>query len=446
MVLHKVSLFCFIFVVANAFADAGATGDAAATPTTPFRNDVHVLMYETDSTLERDPSSPLHFFKERSKVANLKTTVFGGDLAYHGFGDKYQTLRPLLELMDRNKLVILADARDVALNVPENEEAAMQAVDRFMEAFKKLTKDAPHAVVMSAESQCCVSAMSHAHPRDYFDPKTKKRMKRACSSGTEGCWYDENENIYSWVEFMYERAHNDTGLDYIGDVYLNAGLMAGYPADLINMLDVIDIGPSEDDQAVLSGLMYSFPDMIVLDYDQEMFGNNQWPRGLVDGCVFETKEPESPLVHTEIGTQPLILHTPGKFYGCLDMLIEELGGTSQQRYLDSHPEGNPRVVNKEHEGRRQLREIDHVVSRKKEKESQSANNKGIDIESLLAEAGIEIETPTAPSNYGNYGQYGQYGNYGNYGVGRSTGIETVYVRLDGRERREALRGRRTLTR
>jgi hypothetical protein len=43
-------------------------------------------MYETDSTLERDPSQPLYFFKERTKVANLKTTIFGGDLAYHGFG------------------------------------------------------------------------------------------------------------------------------------------------------------------------------------------------------------------------------------------------------------------------------------------------------------------------------------------------------------------------
>jgi hypothetical protein len=147
---------------------------------------------------------------------------------------------------------------------------------------------------------------------------------------------------------MYERAYNDTGLDYIGDVYLNAGLMAGYPADLINLLDVIDIGPSEDDQAVLSGLMYSFPDLVVLDYNQEMFGNNQWPRGLVDGCVFQKKDGEVPLIHAELDTQPLILHTPGKFYGCLDVLIEDLGGTSLQRYLNDHPEGNPRRISSKH--------------------------------------------------------------------------------------------------
>ena len=260
--------------------------------------------------------------------------------------------------MDRNKLVVLADARDVALNVPDDEQIATEAVDRFMSVYKKLTKNAPHAVVMSAESQCCVSAMSHAHPRDYFDPVTRKRTSRACASGNPGCWWDENENIYSWVEFMYERAYNDTGLDYIGDVYLNAGLMAGYPADLINLLDVIDIGPSEDDQAVLSGLMYSFPDLVVLDYNQEMFGNNQWPRGLVDGCVFQKKDDKVPLIHTELDTQPLILHTPGKFYGCLDVLIEDLGGSSLQRYLNDHPEGNPRRKSKQAETERRDLEED----------------------------------------------------------------------------------------
>jgi hypothetical protein len=323
-----------------------------------FRKDVHVLMYETDSSLERDPASPLYFFKERSNIAALKTTVFGGDLDYHGFGDKYQTLRPLLELLDKTKLVILADARDVILNVPEDSQAASRAVDQFMDAYHRLTRDAPNAVVMSAESQCCVSAMSHAHPGDYFDAQTMKRQKRACASGTEGCWWDENKNIYSWVEFMHERAFNDTGIDYVGDVYLNAGLMVGYPSDLMKLLDAIDIGPSEDDQAVLSGLMYSFPEMIVLDYDQEMFGNNQWPRGLEAGCVFDGTTSSSRLMHRETGTEPLIVHTPGKFYGCLDVLIEELGGASLQRYLATHPEGNPRRTNEPKIRRRLLRKND----------------------------------------------------------------------------------------
>jgi len=325
----------------------------AVTANHSSRDDIHVLMYETDESIEHDPSSPLSFFKERSTFANLPTTVYGGGQSYKGFGDKYQTLRSVLDAIDPNKIVVVADARDVALNIPENGDAATKAIDRFVETYRKLTKDDPGAVVMSAEGQCCVSAMTHAHPREYFDPITKKRAKRACSSGKEGCYWNQNDNIYAWVDFHRQRAFDKTGIprnvNPVGDVYLNAGLMAGYPADLMNLVDVLDIHSTEDDQAVLSGLMYQFPDMIVLDYGQEMFGNNQWPRGLIDGCIYEKEEgttdpKQSFLVHTETGTEPLIIHTPGKFYGCLDVLIEELGGTSQQRYLHESPQGNPREL------------------------------------------------------------------------------------------------------
>jgi hypothetical protein len=297
-----------------------------------FRDDVMVLMYETDDSLQHDKKSPLHFFQQKGKIANLQTTVFGGKLAYHGFGDKYQTLKPLLEVADKTKLVILADARDVILNVPDNEAFASLAIDNFMETYTKLTADAPNAVVLSAESQCCVSAMAHAHPGEYFDPITKERKSRACSSGKSDCLWYQSPNLEDWQTFMENLAFDTTGED-LSDVYLNAGLMAGYPEDLINLLNVLNIDPSEDDQAVLSGLLYQFPDMIKLDYKQEMFGNNQWPRGLVDGCVFEPQGDHLSLIHTETGTEPLILHTPGKFYDCLDVLMEDLGGVSQQRYL-----------------------------------------------------------------------------------------------------------------
>ena len=301
-----------------------------------FRDDVHVLMYETDASLGQQSNSPLHFFKERSEMAGLRTTVFGNNLDFRGFGDKYQNLRPLLEIINQDTLIILADARDVALNVPEDEDMAIAAIDHFVQNFERLTKDSPNAVVLSAESQCCVSAMSHAHPSEYFDTVNGKRNKRACSSGHKGCRWDDNQNIHSWVNFMHKRAQDATGLPAkeIGDVYLNAGLMAGYPKDLINLLNMMDIDPREDDQAVLSGLMYTYPDMLVLDYGQEIFGNNQWTKGVEDGCVFEGHGSDSPLIHLDTKTQPLMIHTPGKFYACLDLIIEALGGQSQQRY---HP-------------------------------------------------------------------------------------------------------------
>lgn len=306
---------------------------AAASNNGPVRDDVQILMYETDPNLEHDPTSPLHFFKERGNVAAIQTTVFGGNLAYHGFGDKYQTLKALLEIIDQNKLVVVADARDVALNVPDHPTIATQAVDRFLDAYDRLTKDSPHAVVMSAEAQCCVSAMAHAHPSEYFNITTGRRNKRACASGNSDCLWYPSQNIEEWQAFMEDRSYEKHHKELL-DVYLNAGLMAGHPQDLIRLLDVMDVEPYEDDQAVLSGLMYSFPDMIVLDYEQEMFGNTQWTRGLPDGCIFESQGPASPLIHSITGTEPLILHTPGKFYSCLDILIESLGGVSLKRYSE----------------------------------------------------------------------------------------------------------------
>ena len=400
-----------------------------------FRDDVHVLMYETDATLEAQSNTPLHFFTERSQLANLKTTVYGNNLDFRGFGDKYQNLRPLLEIVNKDTLIILADARDVALNVPEDEDMAIAAVDHFVENFKVMTKNTPNAVVLSAESQCCVSAMSHAHPGEYFDPVTGKRNKRACYSGAGNCGWSENENISSWVNFMQQRAFNETGLKNvadIGDMYLNAGLMAGYPKDLINLLNVMDIDPYEDDQAVLTGLMYTYPEMIILDYGQEMFGNNQWTRGVADGCVFEGHGSESPLFHLETQTQPLMIHTPGKFYACLDIIIEALGGKSQQRY---HPSTRKLLTGRLSlaaqlglGGAASATDIVESLDAPVQEEPEEAETVAPTEKSVAVEADIEEEIEIdgeetseveedVPENYGAYGNYGQYGatNYGNYG-------------------------------
>jgi len=403
------------------------------------RKDVQILMYETDSTMEQDPKSPLYFMKKRSEVANLKTTVYGGDLPFRGFGDKYQTLRPLLEIANPNTLIILTDARDTVLNVPDDEDIARGVVDYFVDSFNILTEKTPNAVVISAEAQCCVSAMTHAHPSEYFDTVTGKRNKRACSSGLPGCRWSENDNINSWVGFMNQRAFNTTGQEYNGDAYLNAGVMAGYPKDLINLLDTMDIEPTEDDQAVLTGLMYAYPDMIVLDYDQEMFGNNQWTRGPIDGCVFEGDGSESSLIHIETKTQPLIIHAPGKFYGCLDIIIESLGGESQQRY---HSDARKLLT-----GRLSLaaqlglggagkgpttEDMGPVVEKEAPDNYAQYGNYGYGIASNYAPDNYgqdgDDTSNYAPKNYGQYGvasnyapeNYGQYGEASNYGNGVAT--------------------------
>ena len=194
-----------------------------------------------------------------------------------------------------------------------------------------MTKNLPDAVVMSAESQCCVSAMSQASPRDYFDPITGKRNVRACASGEDTCPYQDGFNVNAWKTFMSELAYHQTGR-YHESVFLNAGLFAGPASNMLRLLDRVDIGQTEDDQAVMSGLLYHDPHALVLDYENELFGVAEWPKGLREGCVF-FKDSDDVLVHSVTKASPMIIHTPGKFYGCLDLLIEKVGGASQQRYL-----------------------------------------------------------------------------------------------------------------
>eukprot|EP00531_Pseudo-nitzschia_arenysensis_P001874 CAMPEP_0116132046 /NCGR_PEP_ID=MMETSP0329-20121206/9338_1 /TAXON_ID=697910 /ORGANISM="Pseudo-nitzschia arenysensis, Strain B593" /LENGTH=520 /DNA_ID=CAMNT_0003626533 /DNA_START=86 /DNA_END=1648 /DNA_ORIENTATION=+ len=374
-----------------------------------FRKDVHFLLYDKHSELENDPTSSLHFFKERSEVSGIRTTVYGGALKESGSGDKLRLLQPILEVANNHELIVVADAREVLLNVPADAKIATEAVDAFLETFGKLTNEHPNAVVVSAEEHCCSAAMSHSSPGDYFDGMT--RNHRACESGAEGCkWEGENERVVSWKESMREIALDETfGEEEYNNVYLNSGILAGYAKNLLQVLKVSDIGPSEDDRAVLTDLMLASPEMIRLDYHQELFGTNPVHKGLSDGCLFEREG--SSLQHMTQMTRPLILQTPNKFYDCLDTMIDAMGGTSQQRYLTDYGNGD--------EGLERRLQAFPEAQRKLPVYMESESNYG-----TYGTYGTYVWTPEEFlqtflfgqygyfANYGNYGNYGQYGNYG----------------------------------
>ncbi|KAI2501962.1 glycosyl transferase [Fragilaria crotonensis] len=294
-------------------------------------------MFETDGTVEHKEHSSLGYFLKTSEKAAQKapiqTTTFGYGKSFTGWGDKYMYVIEMLNNMDEDTLVVVSDARDVMLNVPDNDSAA-NIVNHFISTYMRMTKYLPDAVVMSAESQCCVSAMSQASPLDYFDPATGQRNVRACASGEKTCPYEDGFNVNAWKTFMSELAYQRTGR-YHQSVFLNAGLFAGTAHNIKRLLVRVDIGQTEDDQAVMSGLLYHDPESLVLDYENELFGVAEWPRGLEHGCVF-FKDREDVLIHSVTKASPLIIHTPGKFYGCLDLLIEKVGGLSQRRYLKAN--------------------------------------------------------------------------------------------------------------
>ncbi|KAI2493564.1 sulfotransferase family [Fragilaria crotonensis] len=87
-------------------------------------NKVHIIMFETSSTEQYEENSSLGFFLQTSERVGIETTTFGAGTSFKGWGDKYLHIRDILKEMSDDTLVVVSDARDVLLNVPDRESAA----------------------------------------------------------------------------------------------------------------------------------------------------------------------------------------------------------------------------------------------------------------------------------------------------------------------------------
>ena len=161
------------------------------------------------------------------------------------------------------------------------------SVQEFRDAYNEIIKDSPNAIVVSAEAQCCVSALTHVALGGYFNADGS-RNKRSCSSGEEDCMWAGDDKALPWEKFMKTLALERTDSDS-DDIYLNAGLMVGTAKNLMRVISSASIAKYEDDQAVLTDFMYYHPDQIILDYGQTIFGNNRGGHGgfTDDSCTFD---------------------------------------------------------------------------------------------------------------------------------------------------------------
>jgi hypothetical protein len=299
---------------------------ATAIGTTSNDETINVLVYETVAG-----TSEVNTLQQQidGRINGLNLTVFGKGNGFEGFGNKFISLLPLLREMSENSLVIVTDSRDVLVNNPYNDDKYMNTLaDDFKLAFEELTIDRPGAIVVSAEAQCCVAALTHAAPGSYFNVDGT-RNQIACSSGEAGCLWNEGK-ADPWELFMkklmLERTVTDSNV--YDDMYLNAGLIAGRAKDLLRVVEGTKMEKSEDDQAVLTDYMFRHPEEIVLDYGQKMFGNNR--AGVVglskeEKCTFKIPSGENRLYHSKTDTTPLFIHSPGGFYECHDALSKVLG-------------------------------------------------------------------------------------------------------------------------
>jgi hypothetical protein len=289
---------------------------------------VHLLIYETEVSND----SPVNnLVNQASRIPGLATTVVGQGKKFGGFGSKYESVIPVIERLESDTLVVLSDARDVLINNPmgNNLDVAANAIQEFLSAFEMVSFQQPGAIVVSAEAQCCVSALTYVQPGAYFG-EDGVRTGRACSSGEADCLWNGDEKAIPWESFMKDVAqqHLGAGASIIDDIYLNSGLMVGYVRDILRVLKAADILATEDDQAVLTDYMHQHPQDIILDYGQTMFGNNRGGLngGSTDSCMFTiSTDGSKKLVHKKTATMPLFVHSPGGYLQCHDDLAEQLG-------------------------------------------------------------------------------------------------------------------------
>lgn len=84
----------------------------------------------------------------------------------------------------------------------------------------------------------------------------------------------------------------------------------------------LKITETEDDQALITDLLHMKPEWLVLDYEQTLFGNNQWPRR-EKGCVYDWRGAN--YRHRTYHTVPAFIHTSGKFFTCYNRLAGRMG-------------------------------------------------------------------------------------------------------------------------
>jgi lipopolysaccharide biosynthesis glycosyltransferase len=235
-----------------------------------------------DHFMANEKYSPIQFltYEENDMLADsrrymgINSTLFGQDHTAEGHGNKYTAVLPLLKNMDPDILVVVSNDRDGRVNFPVGDHEMMfKFLYNFRKRFEDITSKFPGAVVASTESDCCATALTHASPGDFIDVKGQRKT-RACFSGDPDCLWQGDDKARPWQEFMKDLAAKRTDPS-TESVYLDSSLLTGRAGDLVKLISSIAIVGKEDDRAVLADFMYRNPDLLVLDYEQQLMGESR---------------------------------------------------------------------------------------------------------------------------------------------------------------------------
>lgn len=297
-----------------------------------------LIIYETDKS-QMKPGAANFIFRQiaetntRSALDDVK--IAGTGSQWKGWGSKAKHVSSTLQTVDPDRIVAVVDSRDVLINNLDE-----KSLSNFVETFESLTKGKENAIVIGAESQCCVSALTHAKPGDFLnDDLTRTGKSETCNSGEADCLHRGEEHQKPWKDAMRDFAEKQ-GAKTSKNIYPNSGIIVGKAKNILNSYKILNMKETEDDQALFTELMLKRPDLVIMDYEQKLIGNNAWTEGM-DGCVFDWDAEKEKFKHPTFETFPAFLHFQGKFYECYGKLAKHFGFKgNMRRKLVEAPAGN----------------------------------------------------------------------------------------------------------
>lgn len=264
----------------------------------------------------------------RGTAAQISMPAIGS--AHTGWGSKaaavIDAVWPVATLHPGRPVFVL-DSRDVLLNGDLSLDDVMDRYAALLQGKAAADRD---AVIVSAEPQCCVAALSQQRPTTYFHPNGS-RAERACNSGEAGCT-GSGQHSLEWQKLQTEVAPTDPSGEPVDARYLNAGLVAGPAAAVLALYTDLDLLATEDDQAVLTELFLRWPARVILDYSSTLFGNSAWSKG-EEGCHWQYDAELGMMVDSRaarsangaVMAAPALLHFSNEFSQCYRRVSEELG-------------------------------------------------------------------------------------------------------------------------
>lgn len=239
----------------------------------------------------------------------LKILDLGRSHAGESAGMRY-ALQELADLDDR-RLIVLSLHRDVLLNVAPSFRGDFASL---LEAeFGRLTRFNPEAVLVAAESRCCVSALDALPPGGAMAPDGSRRAY-FCSGENPRASCAPGGHMDEWKAKMKDLAQQRNASS--ANVYLHAGFVTGRVKALRLLFESLHFKDFEDHQALLAEKMLQRPDLIFMDYEQVLFGINAFGAGPECNFQIASDEGVSGVVAKDSGAQPLFLQFSAQQQDC----------------------------------------------------------------------------------------------------------------------------------